>query len=540
MLGSGCYVTSFLIDNDPPAAISGPTVVCTGSSISLSDLTSGGTWSSSVSAVATVNAIGNVNGVSTGSTTITYVVGSGCYVTYAIVADATPAAITGSTSVCTGSTITLADTTVGGTWSSVSSAIATIDASGNVTGVGAGSTTITYMLGTGCYVTSFIIDNDPPSAISGPTVVCTGSPISLSDLTSGGTWSSSISGVATVSSVGNVSGVSAGTATISYMMGTGCYATYTITVNATPAAITGSTTVCTGSTITLSDTTGGGTWSSFSSGVATVDASGDVTGVGSGSTTITYTVASGCYATAFIIDNDPPAAIVGTSPVCVGNIVSLTDATSGGTWSSSISGVATVSGVGNVSGVSAGIATISYMMGTGCYATFSMTVNAAPSPISGATTVCTGNTITLSDATGGGSWSSSSSGVASVDGVGNVTGEGTGSATITYSLGSGCFVTASVTDNNPPPAISGPSILCSGTAIDLIDGASGGTWSSSNTAIAIAGTGGVITGSSTGVVTISYTLASGCYASTTITVSAAPSPITGPNGVCFRINDYVW
>ena len=68
----------------------------------------------------------------------------------------TVAAISGASAVCVGSTISLTDATAGGVWSSsASTSIATISASGVVTGVGAGTTTITYSVTVnGCVGTS--------------------------------------------------------------------------------------------------------------------------------------------------------------------------------------------------------------------------------------------------------------------------------------------------------------------------------------------------------------------------------------------------
>ena len=68
----------------------------------------------------------------------------------------TIAAITGASAGCVGSTIALADATAGGVWSSsAATSIATISASGVVTAVGAGTTTITYSVTVnGCTGTS--------------------------------------------------------------------------------------------------------------------------------------------------------------------------------------------------------------------------------------------------------------------------------------------------------------------------------------------------------------------------------------------------
>jgi hypothetical protein len=138
-----------------------------------------------------------------------------------------------------------------------------------------------------------------PEAISGTSTVCVGSTTILSSATTGGTWSSSNTGVATVNSSGVVSGVSAGTATISYTatgsLGTGT-TTRIVTVNPLPnaGAITGTATVTAGSTTTLSNATTGGVWSSSATGIATVGSTGVVSGVTAGTATISYTVSNGC------------------------------------------------------------------------------------------------------------------------------------------------------------------------------------------------------------------------------------------------------
>jgi hypothetical protein len=68
-------------------------------------------------------------------------------------------------------------------------------------------------------------------AITGNTTVCVNQYTPLSNTVSGGVWSSSNTGVATVNSFGLVQGVSAGTAVISYTVtGSGCSTTVTATV----------------------------------------------------------------------------------------------------------------------------------------------------------------------------------------------------------------------------------------------------------------------------------------------------------------------
>jgi len=144
----------------------------------------------------------------------------------------------------------------------------------------------------------------PPSvaAINGTGSICAGSTVRFTDATSGGTWSSSNTSVATVTATGFVRGVSGGTASIRYTVSNGCTsntATRSITVNTVPVvdAITGSSSVCAGSTTQLSDGTSNGDWSSSNTTIATVNNNGRVRGIKNGSVTISYTVQDGCGST---------------------------------------------------------------------------------------------------------------------------------------------------------------------------------------------------------------------------------------------------
>jgi hypothetical protein len=147
----------------------------------------------------------------------------------------------------------------------------------------------------GCYVAT--------GMITGVSVVCASSSITMSNTTAGGVWSSNNTSIATVNSAGIVTGVAAGTTTISYTRTIACgsaTATRVVTVNPLPSAgtITGTATVGVGNTTTLSNITTGGTWSSSASGVATIGSTGVVTGVAAGVAagvaTISYTVTNDC------------------------------------------------------------------------------------------------------------------------------------------------------------------------------------------------------------------------------------------------------
>lgn len=537
----GCSVTTPVVVNPLPSAITGASSVCTGSTTVLADGGSG-TWSSSNTLVASINLTsGLVSGVAPGNVIITYTLGTGCTATLPFTVNPTPVAIGGTLVVCAGSTTALTDANTGGTWSSSAAGVATVvTGTGVVTGVSAGTATITYTLPAGCTVTAIVTVNPSPAVITGPTNICTGLTSPLADATSGGTWSSSNNAEATVGlTTGIVTGVAAGNPTITYTLPAGCTALYPVTVNSSPAPITGLASVCTTSTTTLADVTTGGVWSSSSTTLATVDpATGIVTGVATGFPNISYTLSStGCAAIVQLTVNPTPPAISPATPsVCVGSSVSLTDATSGGTWASSSTALATVNASGSVTGAGAGNVTITYTLPAGCFTTRLVTVNVTPGAITGPTTVCSGQTIALSNPNGGGTWSSSNTAVASVvSGSGVVTGGTTaGTATITYLLNpGGCTTTYVITTNLTPAGILGANSVCIGSTTTLTDATSGGVWSSSNTALATVGAGtGTVGGIVAGVPNISYTLPTGCSAVKAITVNPLPAAITGSSTVC--------
>ncbi len=598
---NGCLSTSsaaytITVNALPIAApITGPTEVCIGSTIDLTEGTTGTIiWSSSDTGVATIDGSGVVTGVSVGTTDITYTVedANGCVstssATYTITVNALPIAapITGPTEVCIGSTIELTEGTTGTiVWSSSDTGVATIDGSGVVTPVTAGTTDITYTVEdtNGCVslpsASYTVTVNALPIAapITGPTEVCIGSTIDLTEGTTGTIiWSSSDTGVAIIDGSGVVTPVTAGTTDITYTVEdtNGCVstssATYTITVNALPIAapITGPTEVCIGSTIDLTEgTTGTIIWSSSDTGVATIDGSGVVTPVTAGTTDITYTVedTNGCVsissAAYTITVNALPiaTAITGPTEVCIGSTIDLTEGTTGTIiWSSSDTGVATIDGSGVVTGVSVGTTDITYTVedANGCVstssATYTITVNALPiaAPITGPTEVCIGSTIDLTEGTTGTIvWSSSDTGVATIDGSGVVTGVSAGTTDITYTVEdtNGCVSTSSatytITVNALPIAapITGPTEVCIGSTIDLTEGTTGTiVWSSSDTGVATIDGSGVVTPVTAGTTDITYTVedTNGCVSTSsatyTITVNALPiaAPVTGPTEVC--------
>ncbi|WP_309640477.1 T9SS type B sorting domain-containing protein, partial [Flavobacterium sp.] len=169
--------------------------------------------------------------------------------------------LSGNQSICVGLTSVFSSTAVGGTWSSSDVTVATINsAAGLVTGVAAGTATMTYtVLGTGgcanVTATRIVTVTAAPIAgtLSGNQIICQGSSTVFTSTSPNGNWSSSAISIATVNaSTGIIYGIAAGTATITYtVLGTGgcanVTATRTVTVKPTPQIIaTNPITICSG------------------------------------------------------------------------------------------------------------------------------------------------------------------------------------------------------------------------------------------------------------------------------------------------------
>ncbi|GAA4461372.1 hypothetical protein GCM10023093_05910 [Nemorincola caseinilytica] len=326
---------------------------------------------------------------------------------------------------------------------------------------GSYSLTVTYT-GTGCTsaaVASAVLTVNPaPNAgtVTGTAIVCEAATTTFAGSVSGGVWSSGTSSVATVGTSGIVSGVAAGTATISYSVTNMCgtaVATRIATVNPLPNAgtLSGTAALCPAVTATFTSTVAGGTWTSASTGIATVgSSSGMVTGVASGTTTISYATTNSCgtaYAMRDVTVSPTPVAgtLSGTYSVCPGATTTLSSTVAGGTWSSAATGTATVgSSTGVVTGVAAGTVSISYTVTSICGETATaantVTVNASPDAgtLSGDSQVCQGTGTVLTSTVTGGTWNSSSTGVATVSSAGLVFGTAPGTSTISYSVSNVC------------------------------------------------------------------------------------------------------
>ncbi len=211
-------------------------------------------WASSNAGVAVVSSTGLVTALAAGSTTITYTNSNGCQAFVNFTVNALPT-IAGTLSVCVNTSSQLsgsASPAAINPWISSNLGVATVNSTGLVTAIAAGSTTITYTNSNGCQTTVIFTVNALPT-ITGNTFLCSNGSISLtgSPTASGiNPWISSNVGVATVNNSGVVSGISGGSTVITYTNSNGCQSALSITVGTLPtAAISGGNSYCAGVTV---------------------------------------------------------------------------------------------------------------------------------------------------------------------------------------------------------------------------------------------------------------------------------------------------
>lgn len=131
--------------------------------------------------------------------------------------------------------------------------------------------------------------------------------------------------------------------------------------------------------------------------------------------------------------------ITGMPVLCLGATTTLSDADAGGSWSCSNTAITTVGvGSGVVSGISTGTAIITYkLLGSWMLTTVTVTTLPSAGTVTGASSVCVGDTIILSDTAAGGVWSSGSAKTTTI-GAGKVKGAIIGIDTIIYTVTNVC------------------------------------------------------------------------------------------------------
>lgn len=302
--------------------------------------------------------------------------------------------------------------------------------------------------------------------------VCVGSTTYVYDsvLSGVGTFTCSPMGIVSVTTTssccgaysGAITGLTAGVVSIYFYSGS-FVDSMVFTVDPTPTAISGVSSLCVGTSTTFTDGVAGGVWS-VGGGHATISsATGVLTGTSPGIEAITYTLPGGCSRTTTtnVTGTAVSPIIAPVKSLCIGTTLTLTDMSASGTWTSSMGSVATVAASGTlngvVTGVAAGNALITYSLGACAgWDTVRITVNGVTSAgtISGSSSVYVGSTVALTDPIPGGIWGSSNPSIASISSSGVVTGVAAGSVTITYAV-TGCTGTALTTAGITVSAVNG-------------------------------------------------------------------------------------
>lgn len=275
------------------------------------------------------------------------------------------------------------------TWTSASSAIATVSAGGVVTGVSAGATTVratsvvdprisnvaTVSVSPGRSVT---VTPNTGSVGTGQTIPLAATVQIEAGLSTAVTWRSSSTAIATVSQTGVVTGVALGTVTITALSQIDSLARGTATISVVPIVRTVTVSPTTASvfinstqqltpTVTADGTVSTAvTWRALNPNIATVSAAGLVTGVALGTTTITVLsnidTTKRATATITVAPKTIAVAIVqrvvglnpGGSTTLTATVTADPNVSTAVTWSSATPTVATISQAGTVSAIASG------------------------------------------------------------------------------------------------------------------------------------------------------------------------------------------
>jgi uncharacterized protein YjdB len=482
---------------------------------STQDLTSQVSWQSSDASVASVNSTGLVTAIKKGSVSVTatYHSLSGAGTVTVDSAALSSIAITPTVfSIASGQSKQLSvqavysdgttqDVTAQVTWNSATTAVATVNSNGLVTGGSPGTSTITATYAskqatalvtvTATQLQSIVVTPASASIATGQTQAFTANGIfsdgSTTDITNSVIWNSSATNVATIAATGLATGVSAGSANIIATSGAVQSSPVSLTVTAAvlteidispdgqsipvggqyQLTLTG--TFSDGSTQTLTNAT----WSSSDPTLASVDNTGNVTGVANSNNnpvTITATYNGLTSTTTVYITSAVPASLQltpATASIASGttlqysvNVVytdgSIQPVSAGLTWQSSSSSVAAISVNGLVTGYAPGNATISV-----AYDSLSTTASLTVTPATLASLVVTPvNTVvgvngtvqytatgvftdnSIQDMTSQVVWVSSNASAALIDAGGMASGVSAGTTTISATFGA---VTGSTT-----------------------------------------------------------------------------------------------
>ncbi len=444
--------------------------------------------------------------------------------------------ITGTLSACLGLTSQLANAVTPGTWSSSNTGVATISASGLVTGVLAGTSTITYNASNGCSTTSqFTVYPQPILTATPSNVLCFGGTGSVSLSAAGANAPYTYGGSPTQN-------LQPGTYTYTATSVDGCVsAPVSVTITQPQVALALTTTqvnvLCSGNntgSINLTVTGGTAPYTYAWSNNTTLE---DPTGLASGSYTVTVTDGNGCTATTTVTITQPSTLTSSYTQVnvgCFGNSTGSIDLTVSGGVAPYVFAWSNQAVSEDLTNIPSGVYTVTATDANGCTTTQTVTITQPQAPLSLSTTqvnvLCFGNStgsvnLTATGGTAPYTFLWSNNGTAE-----DPTGMAAGWYGVTVTDANGCVDTTSVIITQPQAGLAltttQVNVLCFGNSTGSINlTVTGGTapytyaWSN-NTALEDP------TGLAAGTYTVTVTDANGCTATTTVTITEPASAVS--------------
>ncbi len=441
----------------------------------------------------------------------------------------------GTTTFCQGDSVTLqSSSTMGNLWSTGETAQTIVVNSTGTIGLSVSNSNGCSSDASAVSISVLANPAIPVISVIGSPTYCQGDTIQLqSSYASGNVWSNG-------STDQTISVVNSGSFSVTYTDSSGCSnqsLAKSITVNPSPStpsiSTSGSTTFCSGGSVTLTSSAAlGNMWSN---GDTTTSINVSIGGQYSLDVTNQFNCTASSVPvsiTVHALPNDPVVSMVGDTIFCQGDSSTLevTNYSSGLLWSSgSTDSIITVTASGNYS--------VIYLDSNSCSATsqaIQITVNTNPATptisASGPLSFCDGNNVVLtSSSASGNSWSNGAT-------TSSITVSGTGSHDVTVTNSSNCsstsstvFVTVHALPANPVVSVIGDTVFCQGDSITLSvsNYSSNLSWSNGDSTTQI-------TVYNTGTSTVTHTDTNGCSStSRTISILAnanPPTPVISTNG----------
>ncbi len=394
-------------------------------------------WTTDDVSVAAVDRTGKLMGISAGSTYL-YASTSDGRDAKCLIKVVTPLSIRYSTkTIYIGTPFQFTATGGAGdyTWRVGNSAVATVDSTGKVSGVSAGNTYLYCKDASGLEVKCLLKVTAPLSIRYGAKTILIGTPFQFTATGGSGTytWRTGNTAVAAVDSTGKVTGKSVGNTYLYCKDSAGTEVKCYLEVREPLSIRYGAKTILIGTPFQFTATggTGGYTWRTGNTSVATVDSTGKVTGKTEGNTYLYCKDSSGTEVRCYMEVRKPLSIRYSTKTIYTGTPFTFeaTGGTGGYTWRTGNSSVATVDSNGKVTGKTVGNTYLYCKDSAGTEVKCLLKIAAGSLSIRYTDkTVSVGSSFqfTATGGTGGYTWHTGNTSVATVDSTGKVTGVAVG------------------------------------------------------------------------------------------------------------------